>query len=91
MKEYEYFENSVFKVIMREIHEELLENKEKSPHELSFMKMLKDLSFIKPNKIRIPGRDNLAELEQVWEIVCRCTLIIYYRFTKFRREEEPHR
>lgn len=38
--------------------------------------MLKDLSFIKPNKIKIPGRDNLGELEQVWEIVCRCKIII---------------
>lgn len=53
------------------------------------MKMLKDLSFIKPNRVKIAGRDNLAELEQVWEIVCRCTLIIYLDLRNLGEKKNP--
>lgn len=41
---------------MREIHEIMIDLKEKSHADIEFQRTLKDLSFIKPNKIKIQGR-----------------------------------
>lgn len=72
LDDFAYFESSIYKVILRQLHEILIDNREKTHSEIEFQKKLKDLSFIRPNKIKIAGRENLAELEQVWEIACRC-------------------
>mgnify|MGYP001248628794 CR=1 FL=1 len=60
MEEFNFFETSIFKVVMREIHERLVENKDKSNNEIEFQQLLKSLGFIKPNKIKIQNRENLS-------------------------------
>lgn len=72
IEEYNSIEKSVFKVMMREIHLRLVEEKDPSEQDIELNRRIDQLKSIKQNQIPIEGRESVADLEQIWDIACRC-------------------
>ena len=60
-------------VVMRALHEMLVEEKGNSDEDLLFLIQLKKFEKIKSNQIYITQQKNLSEFEQLWEISSKCT------------------